>query len=712
MADIVTDISVNQNWNARKGANNPVTFTFTQNASAFNISTYTFSVQLRKFGSETNLLNLTQGSGITNNGAAGTLNVVFSSANLTNLLANDYYWQMTVVHPDTFSYLWFQGTFKLFSETYTGDLTTSVNEEIDVNGTTINVSITLGVGGSGGGTWGSITGTLSNQTDLQNALNAKADSLTNGNGTTANSTAVDLGGTLTSDATIDGNSGTYKITFNDPLGLSIKNVTSEVFIDPSTVTGQTGSSYFSFSPESILAVDASSNQHFYSRPTFTQIANTLFLYDNASVGRNKIISLTSGGVTSTGLELDATSILIPQPASASSGHELLLRTNGASGQAITKLGIGSGLSISGGNLVSSGGGLTVGTTSITSGTNTRVLYNNSGVLGEYTVSGSGNVAMTTSPTFTTPILGTPTSGTLTNTTGYLFNNLAAATGSNTINNAANAQEWQWNSLGGATAFLISSSSTAAAANSQRLFRVNQTGANATSSQVTYATSFNNTKTGTSAFNIAIEAEASGGLTNYAMYVRGGGINLPDTQFIGWADGMADKGISVTSNVMSISTFAEILFKTYNGSAYVERFRIENANIAATSANENYTLLTANFSPTSGTATMKGHVVSGTINQTGGANGAVSMIEISPTYTAAGGDVHGVYYNPTVTSVTGVNYSFRASSGLMSLPASTTTRSSFRIAHGSAPSSPVDGDIWTTTAGLYVRINGATVGPLT
>lgn len=66
---------------------------------------------------------------------------------------------------------------------------------------------------------------------------------------------------------------------------------------------------------------------------------------------------------------------------------------------------------------SGGGGLTIGTSTITSGTNTRVLYNNSGVLGEYAVSGSGNVAMTTSPTFTTPILGTPTSATLTNATG-------------------------------------------------------------------------------------------------------------------------------------------------------------------------------------------------------------------------------------------------------------------------------------------------------
>lgn len=49
--------------------------------------------------------------------------------------------------------------------------------------------------------------------------------------------------------------------------------------------------------------------------------------------------------------------------------------------------------------------LTVGTTTIASGTDTRVLFDNAGVLGEYAVSGSGSVAMTVSPLFTTPTLG-------------------------------------------------------------------------------------------------------------------------------------------------------------------------------------------------------------------------------------------------------------------------------------------------------------------
>lgn len=44
-------------------------------------------------------------------------------------------------------------------------------------------------------------------------------------------------------------------------------------------------------------------------------------------------------------------------------------------------------------------------------------------------------------------------------------------------------------------------------------------------------------------------------------------------------------------------------------------------------------------------------------------------------------------------------------------APTTARASIGLPHGTAPTTPVDGDMWTTTAGLFVRINGVTVGPL-
>jgi hypothetical protein len=61
--------------------------------------------------------------------------------------------------------------------------------------------------------------------------------------------------------------------------------------------------------------------------------------------------------------------------------------------------------------------VTVGTTTVTSGTSGYALYNNGGVLGNVANTGTGSNVLATSPTLTTPILGTPTSVTLTNATG-------------------------------------------------------------------------------------------------------------------------------------------------------------------------------------------------------------------------------------------------------------------------------------------------------
>lgn len=62
--------------------------------------------------------------------------------------------------------------------------------------------------------------------------------------------------------------------------------------------------------------------------------------------------------------------------------------------------------------------LAVGATTITGGTTTRIIYDNAGVLGEYAITGTGTVvAMQTSPSFTTPDVGTPSAGVLTNCTG-------------------------------------------------------------------------------------------------------------------------------------------------------------------------------------------------------------------------------------------------------------------------------------------------------
>ncbi len=76
----------------------------------------------------------------------------------------------------------------------------------------------------------------------------------------------------------------------------------------------------------------------------------------------------------------------------------------------------------------SAGGITIGTTTITSGTNTRILYNNAGVVGEYTLSGSGTVvAMQTSPQLITPDIGVAT-GTSLDVSGVLESGVNGATG--------------------------------------------------------------------------------------------------------------------------------------------------------------------------------------------------------------------------------------------------------------------------------------------
>jgi len=93
-----------------------------------------------------------------------------------------------------------------------------------------------------------------------------------------------------------------------------------------------------------------------------------------------------------------------------------------------------------------------------------------------------------------------------------------------------------------------------------------------------------------------------------------------------------------------------------------RFYNSAGSYTATSGTLNMMGVESSFAPTSGTGVFNAYLGSGTINQTGGANGVVSMLKLTPVYTATGGDVNGYYYDPTVTSVGGVNYAIHATSG--------------------------------------------------
>jgi hypothetical protein len=101
----------------------------------------------------------------------------------------------------------------------------------------------------------------------------------------------------------------------------------------------------------------------------------------------------------------------------------------------------------------SGSNLVVGSSTVSSGTSGRVLYDNAGVVGEYTITGTaGSVVMSNSPTLTTPALGTPSALVLTNATGLPLTTgvtgiLPAANGGTGVNNGSSTL-----TLGGNTTF--------------------------------------------------------------------------------------------------------------------------------------------------------------------------------------------------------------------------------------------------------------------
>lgn len=50
-------------------------------------------------------------------------------------------------------------------------------------------------------------------------------------------------------------------------------------------------------------------------------------------------------------------------------------------------------------------------------------------------------------------------------------------------------------------------------------------------------------------------------------------------------------------------------------------------------------------------------------------------------------------------------------GKITAGATSVDAASLSLPHGTAPTTPVNGDLWTTTTGLYSHVNGATAGPL-
>lgn len=74
-------------------------------------------------------------------------------------------------------------------------------------------------------------------------------------------------------------------------------------------------------------------------------------------------------------------------------------------------------------------------------------------------------------------------------------------------------------------------------------------------------------------------------------------------------------------------------------------------------------------------------------------------------TGTGGTLNLGSANATVTAAGAPTFA-----GLVQTAASATGTAGLNLPHGSAPTSPVNGDFWSTTTGFFGRVNGTTVGP--
>jgi hypothetical protein len=213
----------------------------------------------------------------------------------------------------------------------------------------------------------------------------------------------------------------------------------------------------------------------------------------------------------------------------------------------------------------------------------------------------------------------------------------------------------------------------------------------------------------------MDAKKSTGATVFAMDKNGAivatatsGVGLTIDRGIqlnaGVSATVAGPGIAVSSNVLRFTTGT-------GGLAFINQ---DNSASLGTIANTGAMTLTASagtgltvdrgikLGTTNATATGPSFAISGNVLRiSGGTSGLNFISQDQGTQT---GEI-------TNAGSWGVGTQAASPTTWLVTPAGTTGLSSLRIPHGAAPTSPVNGDMWTTTSGLFVRINGTTVGPL-
>jgi hypothetical protein len=151
--------------------------------------------------------------------------------------------------------------------------------------------------------------------------------------------------------------------------------------------------------------------------------------------------------------------------------------------------------------------------------------------------------------------------------GAAISALTAAAGTNSINNADFAQTWSWDTLSSNTGLLLSSSSTAAASNTQKILAIALSGANSTTTQTTYGSYITNVHTGTLSTNVAGYWSASGGTNNYAALFAAGNVGIGTTAPANLLEIRGTQNSTLTNFTQNVSTHAISVSTTSSLGAY-------------------------------------------------------------------------------------------------------------------------------------------------